>query len=68
MSLLETRALTKVFGGVTATDHVDFALPEGQIMALIGPNGAGKSTFVGMLCGRSIGPCAGVRQVRIRRR
>jgi len=52
MSLLETRALTKVFGGVTATDHVDFTLPQGQIMALIGPNGAGKSTFVGMLCGR----------------
>ena len=51
-ALLETRALTKVFGGVTATDHVDFTLDPGQIMALIGPNGAGKSTFVGMLCGR----------------
>ncbi|MDA7966482.1 ABC transporter ATP-binding protein [Ruegeria sp.] len=52
MTLLETRALTKTFGGIKANTNVDFLLPEGQTMALIGPNGAGKSTFVGMLCGR----------------
>ncbi len=52
VNLLETRALTKRFGGLTAVDNVDFELPKGQIRALIGPNGAGKSTFVGMLCGR----------------
>ncbi|MEM9522527.1 MAG: ABC transporter ATP-binding protein [Pseudomonadota bacterium] len=50
--VLETRNLTRVFGGLTAVDHVDFALPKGQIHALIGPNGAGKSTFVGMVAGR----------------
>lgn len=50
--ILETRGLTRVFGGLTAVDDVDFTLPAGQIHALIGPNGAGKSTFVGMVSGR----------------
>lgn len=50
--LLETKGLTKTYGGITAASNVDFALKQGQTMALIGPNGAGKSTFVGMLCGR----------------
>lgn len=52
VTILETRGLTKVFGGIHANANIDFKLPEGQVMALIGPNGAGKSTFVGMLCGR----------------
>ncbi len=52
MTLLETKGLTKVYGGLRATDDVDFVLPKGQIHALIGPNGAGKSTFVGMVSGR----------------
>ncbi|MEM7177340.1 MAG: ABC transporter ATP-binding protein [Pseudomonadota bacterium] len=52
MSLLETRALTRHFGGLTAVDGVDFALTAGEVHALIGPNGAGKSTFVGMVAGR----------------
>lgn len=50
--LLETRGLTRRFGGLTAVDKVDFALPAGEVHALIGPNGAGKSTFVGMVAGR----------------
>ena len=57
-TLLETRALTRRFGGLTAVDTVDFSLPAGQVHALIGPNGAGKSTFVGMVAGR-IAPSAG---------
>jgi branched-chain amino acid transport system ATP-binding protein len=52
MTLLETKRLTREFGGLTAVDNVDFALPQGQVHALIGPNGAGKSTFVGMVSGR----------------
>ncbi len=52
MILLETKGLTKTFGGVKANTNIDFSLQQGQTMALIGPNGAGKSTFVGMLCGR----------------
>jgi len=48
---LETRALRKAFGGITATDNVTFKLPEGARHALIGPNGAGKTTFVNLLSG-----------------
>lgn len=58
MSLLETRGLSKDYGGLRAVHDVDFVLPEGEVRALIGPNGAGKTTFVGMLCGR-VEPSAG---------
>ena len=43
--VLETRGLTKRFGGVTASDNVDFTLRARELRCLIGPNGAGKSTF-----------------------
>ena len=52
MNLLETKALTRIFGGLRAVDDVDFALSTGEVHALIGSNGAGKSTFVGMVSGR----------------
>jgi branched-chain amino acid transport system ATP-binding protein len=49
--VLETRGLTKRFGGIIATDNVTFSLPAGARHALIGPNGAGKTTFVNQLTG-----------------
>lgn len=52
VTLLETRGLTRHFGGLKAVDGVDFDLEAGRIHALIGPNGAGKTTFVSLLCGR----------------
>ncbi len=52
VSLLQTKGLTRIYGGLRAVDGVDFTLQAGQIHALIGPNGAGKSTFVGMVSGR----------------
>ena len=48
---LETRALRRLFGGLVATDTVDFKLEAGARHALIGPNGAGKTTFVNLLSG-----------------
>lgn len=51
-AILETRGLSKSFGGVVAVDNVDFSLNEGELRCLIGPNGAGKSTFFKMLCGQ----------------
>ena len=51
-ALLETDALTKRFGGLTAVDAVSLRIAPGEIRALIGPNGAGKTTLVGMICGR----------------
>jgi len=48
---LETRSLTKVFGGLTAVDSVDLVIPEGAIFSVIGPNGAGKTTFYNCITG-----------------
>jgi branched-chain amino acid transport system ATP-binding protein len=53
VNILETKGLTKIYGGVQANTDVDFVLPRNKITALIGPNGAGKSTFVGMVSGRT---------------
>ena len=53
MSILETKGLTKIYGGLAANTDIDFTLAKGKVTALIGPNGAGKSTFVGMVSGRT---------------
>jgi len=51
MSLLEVRGVTKRFGSLAALNAVDFALEEGEILAIIGPNGAGKSTLFNVIAG-----------------
>ena len=58
MTLLQTRNLTRQFGGIRAVNDVSFALERGEIRGVIGPNGAGKTTLVGMICGRVM-PSAG---------
>ncbi len=55
---LETRGLSKRFGGITATENVTFRLERGARHALIGPNGAGKTTFINLLTG-VLAPSAG---------
>jgi fructose transport system ATP-binding protein len=44
--VLETRGLTKRYGGVHALEAADFVLHAGEHVAVVGDNGAGKSTFV----------------------
>ena len=56
--LLETRGISKRFGGLEAVSGVDFGLDRGEVRALIGPNGAGKTTLVGLISGR-LRPTAG---------
>jgi branched-chain amino acid transport system ATP-binding protein len=49
--VLETRGLTKRFGGLVAVNELSMAVPRGQIRGLIGPNGSGKTTTVNVLSG-----------------
>lgn len=51
MALLETRRLSKTFGGVKAIQSVDFSIEEGEIVSIIGPNGAGKTSFFNVISG-----------------
>jgi branched-chain amino acid transport system ATP-binding protein len=48
---LETRSLTKQFGGLTAVSSVDMSIKENAIFSVIGPNGAGKTTFYNCITG-----------------
>jgi branched-chain amino acid transport system ATP-binding protein len=49
--ILEAHQVVKRFGGLLATDHLDYVLPRGMIASIIGPNGAGKTTFFNCLTG-----------------
>lgn len=49
--LLESRGLSKTFGGLTAVNRVDFQVRAGELRSVIGPNGAGKTTFFNLLTG-----------------
>ncbi len=51
-NLVETRGLTKLFGGaVTAVDRLDLNVRRGEVYGFLGPNGAGKTTTLRMLLG-----------------
>jgi len=49
--LLEARAVTVRFGGLTAVDAVDAHFDAGELVGIIGPNGAGKTTFFNAISG-----------------
>jgi len=51
MLLLETKKLTKHFGGLKAVDDIDMRVERERIVSIIGPNGAGKTTFFNCITG-----------------
>ena len=51
MNILETRQVTKRFGGLSAVNRVSIEIPESSIYSIIGPNGAGKTTLFNCITG-----------------
>jgi putative ABC transport system ATP-binding protein len=55
MSTVQARGLTKTYGSgstaVTALDHVNLNVKEGEFVAVMGPSGCGKSTLLHLLGG-----------------
>jgi len=53
--IIAVRALSKHYGGgdrrVTALADIDFAMAEGELVAIVGPSGCGKSTLLKILAG-----------------
>jgi len=49
--ILKVENLNKAFGGLRATNQVNYEMKTGELSAIIGPNGAGKSTFFNLMTG-----------------
>ena len=55
MSIIQTENLTKIYGrgeaAVTALDHVNLTVNEGEFVVVMGPSGCGKSTLLHLIGG-----------------
>lgn len=49
MEAIRADQLTKSFGNVTAVDHFNLTVAQGEIFGLVGPDGAGKTTTMRLL-------------------
>jgi len=61
--VIRTQGLTRLFGGLSAVEGVDFELGNDELCAIIGPNGAGKTTFFDLLTG-TLRPSSGTVELR----
>ncbi len=62
MAAIEVEGLVKRYGDLTALDHLNLEVPDGELYGLLGPNGAGKTTTLEILTGRRT-PEAGAARV-----
>ena len=49
--VLETKELSKSYGGRKVVDNVSVTVSQGEVVGLLGPNGAGKTTSFYMIVG-----------------
>jgi branched-chain amino acid transport system ATP-binding protein len=57
-AILETKGLTRFFGGLSAVSELDLELSRDRVTSIIGPNGAGKTTLFNLITGR-LSPSSG---------
>jgi ABC-2 type transport system ATP-binding protein len=50
-TIIQAENLTRRFGTLTALDHLNLEIEEGEIFGMVGPDGAGKTTAMRLLCG-----------------
>ena len=50
-TVMETKEMSKIFGGLRANDKVSIEVKRGTVHSLIGPNGSGKTTFINVVTG-----------------
>ena len=55
---VSARGLTHGFGSLDVLGPIDFAVPQGEVLAIVGPSGCGKSTLLEMVGGLA-SPIAG---------
>ena len=51
MASVTFEGVSKRYGEVTAVDHLDLAIADGEFMVLLGPSGCGKTTALRMIAG-----------------
>lgn len=54
MHVVKLNEIVKRYDKVTAVDHINITIEEGEIYGLLGPNGAGKTTLMNILCGNIV--------------
>jgi putative spermidine/putrescine transport system ATP-binding protein len=48
---IELLGITKSFGAVTAVDHLDLKIHDGEFFSMLGPSGSGKTTVLRLIAG-----------------
>ena len=51
-SMVHIENLVKRYGDLTALNHLELDIREGEIFGLLGPNGSGKTTAISCLSAR----------------
>lgn len=50
-NMIELIGVTKQFGDMTAVNHINLTVKEGEFMTFLGPSGCGKTTTLRMIAG-----------------
>jgi iron(III) transport system ATP-binding protein len=54
MPEVDLNDISKQFGDVTAVDHIDLNIRDGEMVTLLGPSGCGKTTTLRMIAGLEV--------------